>query len=595
MDEAPRLDHGNERVHDGRVVVAAREALDLGERLILAACWAVRTLGEHRFEGDRDSEDARREWDLVANERIRIAGAVPALVRVTYDRHHAAQEPDRLEDARTKERVLLHDLFFFGRQRSGFRQDRGGHADLAERVEERGVAQIAELVLAHLETLAHRDRVRRDLALVILAIVVARHDRGHERRDGREVRLIEFAVEADRAHRRRADSREDADELALLVGEHVLLTPGDEEDPDRLVSRAQRVHQERLVAEAFEQLSGRFRCVRATRERNGHAGVEHTRDHRGGLRQCEHIARRLSGREREVERVAALVDVHGGDGRLEQVDHRFSDELRDVDELGLLRDREADPVQIEEPARKRRGAVVQVRPLERDRGFVRDRGEELEITLVVRGRTAALRGDRADERVALSKRRDDDRLLDYGAPGLEIREAEPSRVALDLFQEERTVLDRRADERAFLGALNRIELPAAVHEEPVAHRRAIGPERGDEEVVSVHDRGDLSIHVAEDLVRIKRCTDRMTDLDECREKARPALRDEPRADVEVAEKEERYRRQQEPRLDEDDLDRDDRGKAPQQLRSTGTADPSDGRSCQALGAQNELQRDDLAE
>ena len=201
MDQAPRLDHGNERVHDGRVVIAARKALDLGERLILAACWAVRPLGEHRFEGDRNGEDARRERDLVANERIRVAGAIPALVRVTNDRHHAAQEPDRLEDARAKERVLLHDLFFFGRQRSGLRQDCGGHAYLAERVEERCVTQIAQLVLAHLETLPHRDRVRRDLALVILAIVVARDDRGHERRDGREVRLIELAVESDRPHR----------------------------------------------------------------------------------------------------------------------------------------------------------------------------------------------------------------------------------------------------------------------------------------------------------------------------------------------------------------------------------------------------------
>jgi len=77
-------------------------------------------------------------------------------------------------------------------------------------VEQRRVAQVAQLVLAHVETLAHGDRVRRDLPLVILAVVVARDDRGHERRDRRQVGLVEFAVEADRAHRRRTDAREDA-------------------------------------------------------------------------------------------------------------------------------------------------------------------------------------------------------------------------------------------------------------------------------------------------------------------------------------------------------------------------------------------------
>jgi hypothetical protein len=55
---------------------------------------------------------------------------------VPDDRHDPAQEADRLEDARAQERMLLHDLFLFGRERAGLRQDRGGHADLAERVEQ---------------------------------------------------------------------------------------------------------------------------------------------------------------------------------------------------------------------------------------------------------------------------------------------------------------------------------------------------------------------------------------------------------------------------------------------------------------------------
>src|SRR5207253_9866236 len=129
-----------------------------------------------------------------------------------------------------EKRMLLHDLLLLGRERSGLREDRSGHADLAERVEERRVSEVSELVLAHLETLADGDRVRRDLALMVLAVVVARDDRGHEGGDRREVGLVELAIEADRPHRRRSDAREDADELALLVGEHVRVVPGDEED-----------------------------------------------------------------------------------------------------------------------------------------------------------------------------------------------------------------------------------------------------------------------------------------------------------------------------------------------------------------------------
>ena len=89
-------------------------------------------------------------------------------------------------------------------------------------------------------------------------------------------------------------------------------------------------------------------------------------------------------------------------------------------------------MELEEPAGQCRGAVVQVRPLQGDRRFVGDRGEELQVALVVCGGAAALRGDRANEPVTLPKRRDDDRLLDDGAPGLEVRHSEASRVALDL-------------------------------------------------------------------------------------------------------------------------------------------------------------------
>jgi len=87
----------------------------------------------------------------------------------------------------------------------------------------------------------------------------------------------------------------------------------------------------------------------------------------------------------------------------------------------------------------------------------------------------------------------------------------------------------------------------------------------------------------------------MADFDEGGEESRAALGHESRADIEITEKEERHGREKEPGLDEDDLDRDDRGEAPEQLGTTGPADPAHRRSGQTLGAEGELQRDDLAE
>src|SRR5207253_11031167 len=156
------------------------------------------------------------------------------------------------------------------------------------------------------------------------------------------------------------------------------------------------------------------------------------RRRRQALSDREDITRRLPAGEPAVECVASLVDLPGRHGGLDQIDDRLREELPHVYELGLLGNREADPVQLEQAPREGRAAVVQRRPLESNRGFVRDRREELQIALVVRRDAAALRGDRADERVALPEGRDDDRLLDHGAPRLEVGETETARGALHL-------------------------------------------------------------------------------------------------------------------------------------------------------------------
>jgi len=167
---------------------------------------------------------------------------------VAHDGHHRAQEFDRLEDARAEERVLLDDLAFLGRERAALREDRRRHADLAERMEQRRVAEVAKHVVAQPEALAERDRVRRDAALMILVIAVAGLDHRGELRDRRQICVIELEIQAHRADGRGTHPGEDPDELALVVGEPVGLGPRDQQEPHGFGRGAERLHEQSAVA-----------------------------------------------------------------------------------------------------------------------------------------------------------------------------------------------------------------------------------------------------------------------------------------------------------------------------------------------------------
>src|SRR4029078_7425792 len=100
--------------------------------------------------------------DVLALLAVGIARAVPPLVRVTDDRNDRAQELDGLEDPCAEQRGLLHDLPLLLSERPALREDRRGHADLAERVEQRAVAEIAQRGVLETDALADRDRIRRE-------------------------------------------------------------------------------------------------------------------------------------------------------------------------------------------------------------------------------------------------------------------------------------------------------------------------------------------------------------------------------------------------------------------------------------------------
>src|SRR5713101_7093551 len=92
-------------------------------------------IGTHRGQrvvnvGDR--QQAPLDRDVLALERVRIAGAVPALVVEEKVGDGGLQVADLAQDAGAGGRVLLHGLPFGGGERTGLVQDRVGDDDFAE-------------------------------------------------------------------------------------------------------------------------------------------------------------------------------------------------------------------------------------------------------------------------------------------------------------------------------------------------------------------------------------------------------------------------------------------------------------------------------
>ena len=100
-----------------------------------AVAGAVDAVGDHRLVGVGDGEDRGLQRDLVLSEALRVAGPVGALV-VGEDPLADVGELLAREDSRAELGVALH-LVVLGRgQRPGLAEDRVGHADLADVVED---------------------------------------------------------------------------------------------------------------------------------------------------------------------------------------------------------------------------------------------------------------------------------------------------------------------------------------------------------------------------------------------------------------------------------------------------------------------------
>ena len=150
----------------------------------------------------------------------------------------------------------------------------------------------------------------------------------------------------------------------------------------------------------------------------------------------------------------------------------------------MRRELDAQAVQLEELLGQRGRALVQLRALDRDRCLVADRGEQLEVALVVRVRTEALHGDRADSAAMEAERRDHERPLDERSPRASWRQLEADAVLLRVAQEDRPIgLDTDARERARHGALFGRHLMIVLEE--VAEREKPALTVGDADVEGV--------------------------------------------------------------------------------------------------------------
>ena len=146
-------------------------------------------------------DDPRAERDLLPSQAVRIAGAVEALVMVADRRNGVAEEAEPVDDARALVGVALHQRPLLLRQARRLQQDRVRDRQLADVVEERGVAEQVELDVREPELTTDRERKLLDTARVAGRVGVPRvHRRGEAlHRRGRAllqepVRLLERHV-----------------------------------------------------------------------------------------------------------------------------------------------------------------------------------------------------------------------------------------------------------------------------------------------------------------------------------------------------------------------------------------------------------------
>src|SRR5215218_10605609 len=152
---------------------------------------AVRAVARHCVERVGDREDPRAGRNLLATEAVRIAGAVPALVVAPDDAPAlAVEERDALEHLLADHRVRLDEPPLGLVQRTRLSEDRVGHADLPDVVEEEAVRRARVVAEGRLDDTCEGERVALHAPRMGARAGVLRLQGASERRDRLLVRLV---------------------------------------------------------------------------------------------------------------------------------------------------------------------------------------------------------------------------------------------------------------------------------------------------------------------------------------------------------------------------------------------------------------------
>ncbi len=121
--------------------MSAGLTLDPHHRLRRREGGAVGPVGAEDVEGVGDGDDPGFDWDLLAGQAVRVAGAVHALVVVEHAQHLAREAAGGAEDRETELGVGAHDPPLGFGQRAPLVQDLRRDPQLAHIVEQAGPAQ----------------------------------------------------------------------------------------------------------------------------------------------------------------------------------------------------------------------------------------------------------------------------------------------------------------------------------------------------------------------------------------------------------------------------------------------------------------------
>ena len=183
-----------QRRHHPRVELRAGAAFELRTRLGGRQRLAVGPVDPERVPGVAGQHDPRGQRDRLAREAVRIAVAVPALVRVPDRGRDRVEAGQRAQDALADRGMRVDERPLLLLEPARLVQQAVGDADLADPVQQRRRADVGDLRAVEAEAGRHGhgqplDRVR-VLAGVAVACLQRQRERAHHRVVGRGDALV---------------------------------------------------------------------------------------------------------------------------------------------------------------------------------------------------------------------------------------------------------------------------------------------------------------------------------------------------------------------------------------------------------------------